>query len=145
MDRVIPTIMIEVPRDWVSVVGERDARGWVRGVWVVLANGARVVLPMPTDDRGRPLSDGFEWGYSGTGPHALAVALYALGLGIHTPENAESLVRAASGRVATFRGAMVASLDNAHGFIYGRMRLVNAARLHRLSPAETRRTEGEVV
>jgi hypothetical protein len=58
------------------IEGRRDERGNVIGVFIVNDLAERP-LAMPCDDRGRPDSDGFEWGYSGTGPTALAIALLA--------------------------------------------------------------------
>lgn len=58
------------------VLGRRDARGNA-SVVVRYADGTERPLPMVVDDAGRPESDGFEWGYLGTGPHALAGSLIA--------------------------------------------------------------------
>ncbi len=63
------------------LIGTRDYRGTAT-VLVEYTDGAVLSLPMATDDRGRDESNGFEWGYAGQGPHALAVAVLAFALGI---------------------------------------------------------------
>lgn len=115
--------------DVVAIVGTRSASKFVAAVTVELAVRHGVVvevsLPMPTSS-GRELSDGFEWGYSGTGPHALAVALLALFANV-SAAGAEEVLRAKYGGDAfRFRDVFVAKLPRDGGFRIERAELARA-------------------
>ena len=103
----------------IRVDGYRDQHGNV-SVVVVLEDGTSRPLPMPVGAGGEPESDGFEWGYAGQGPHALAIALLALvgGVGAVPPGvSTHDALRARGYQVARFGKRVVLELDHDSWFI----------------------------
>jgi len=73
--------------EWLEVLGRRHLETrQVLGVWVVIPSrdGAyRAPLSMPLHRDGTEHAEGYEWGYGGAGPQALAHALLGLSLGCY--------------------------------------------------------------
>jgi hypothetical protein len=96
---------------YVAVVLRRDSRRDVEAVALVLPDRTEVAIPMGLHDDDTEMSAGFEWGYGGQGPHALAFALIGVvAKRTHRP-GAESAIRAMGYRVGEFTHGFVAGLD----------------------------------
>lgn len=97
---------------YVAIVLRRDDRGNVAGVAAVLPDRTEIEIPMPTHDHDdRPMSDGFEWGYGGQGPHALGFALVGFVAKRSHRYGLEAALRAMGYRVGDFTRGFVAGLD----------------------------------
>lgn len=70
------TTTTSAPRALAWIRGERDARGNC-SVVAGYGDGSEAPLAMPVYDDGSEVSVGYEWGYHGTGPTALAEAMLA--------------------------------------------------------------------
>lgn len=97
-----------------SVEGRRDSRGTATVV-VVYSDGSEAPLEMARGAGGEPESDGFEWGYCGQGPYALAVSLLALVAGVRPKRKASThdRLRERGYHVVSFRDHVVATLEPA--------------------------------
>lgn len=100
---------------YIAIVLRRDDRRNVVGAFAVLPDRTEIEIPMPTHDHDdRAMSDGFEWGYGGQGPHALGYALVGfVAKRSHRP-GLEAALRAMGYRVGDFTRGFVAGLDRDH-------------------------------
>lgn len=98
-------------------------------VMIDAPDSTSAILPMPLDKRGRALSDGFEWGYHGQGPYALAVALLMLAHGIAPGSDHEAAFARLRVSADKLKRELVAKFPAQGEFRLERARLENMARL----------------